>query len=175
MSRAWELSFLASNETKLSAEGSSSDRVQFYSVSFHPTLSYLPFSFFLSSPQRLVYVLLYTAVYTDVNVCVPLPLWYAFRGSGGKTESMYLRGCNAISFIYYYYFFLSYTANARAREFFSMESLTTKNALSISLYLIGCITGSMSHQPLYHCYSKYQVKAFAVSFSKDLCTAYKYI
>ncbi|TMS17323.1 Connector enhancer of kinase suppressor of ras 2 [Larimichthys crocea] len=52
--------------------------------------------------------------------------------------------------------------NARAREFFSKESLTTKNALSISLYLIGCITGSMSHRPLYHCCSKYQVVIVAV-------------
>lgn len=34
----------------------------------------------------------------------------------------------------YYYF--SETVNARTGEFFSEESLTTKNALSISLYLI---------------------------------------
>lgn len=40
----------------------------------------------------------------------------------------------------------------------SNESLTSKNALSISLYLIGCITGSLSHQPLYHRCSEYQVK-----------------
>lgn len=76
---------------------------------------------------------------------------------------------------YYYYFFLLKQRMQELESSFQNESLTTKNALSISLYLIGCITGSMSHQPLYHCCSKYQVKAFAVSFSKDLCTVYKYI
>lgn len=54
-----------------------------------------PFFSFLSLVLRDLCICLYRCVYTDVNVCVPLPLWYAFRGSGGKTECMYLSGCNA--------------------------------------------------------------------------------
>lgn len=81
---------------------------------------------------------------------------------------MYLRGCKMFSFfvVFILVLFLSLSVNARARELFSKESLTTKNALSISLYLIGCITGSMSHRPLYHCCSKYQVKHLPSHFLK---------
>lgn len=94
-------------------------------------------------------------VHTDVNVRVPLPLWYASRGSGGKTQFVFVWVQNdfllwSLSLLLFVMFCFPWTANVRAREFFSKESLTTKNALSISLYLIGCITGSMSHQPLYH-------------------------
>lgn len=91
-----------------------------------------PFFSFLSLVLRDLCICLYCCVYTDVNVCVPLPLWYAFRGSGGKTECMYLRGCNA-KWRWLLLFFL----NSECKNWiFSKESLTTKNALSISLYLI---------------------------------------
>lgn len=79
---------------------------------------------------------------------------------------MYLRGCNATFFFFFRFPFLSNSECNSQRVFFfflfwsvlSNESLTSKNALSISLYLIGCITGSLSHQPLYHRCSEYQVK-----------------
>ena len=46
---------------------------------------------------------------------------------------MYLRGCNAMTRIIIIFLI---TVNARTGEFVSKESLTTKNALSITLYLI---------------------------------------
>lgn len=131
-----------------------------------------PFFSFLSLVLRDLCICLYRCVYTDVNVCVPLPLWYAFRGSGGKTECMYLSGCNA-KWRWLLLFFL----NSECKNWSSFQrSHSLQRMHFLYLYIsFGCITGSMSHQPLYHCCSKYQVKAFAVSFSKNLCTVDKYI
>lgn len=106
-------------------------------------------------------------MYTDVNVCVPLPLWYAFRSSGGNTDSMYLRGCNATFFFVPISFPLKQWMQQLESVFFFFfyfgRSFQTSHSLRrmhfLYLYISSTASqGLLSHQPLCHRCSEYQVK-----------------
>lgn len=84
---------------------------------------------------------------------------------------MYLCGCKTTFFFLWFVSLLLLTA--RAREFFSVTHYNECTFyISISHRLHHRVYVSSASLPLLF---EYQVKAFAVSFSKDLCTVYKYI
>lgn len=89
--------------------------------------------------------------------------------------------CAGAKQVYYYYFFLVsfvvfFSLNRECKSLESSFSVTHYNEctfyISISHRLHHRVYVSSASLPLLF---KYQVKAFAVSFSKDLCTVYKYI
>lgn len=124
-----------------------------------------------------------------------------FRGSGGNSDSMYLRGCNATLFFSFYFllfffvplFLFSQTANATAGESHSFFSPSQNKSLTYEecTFLYLCIPSAASQGLcLISLFAiavqnirfrkkregrKKRKKHLPSHFLKNLCTVYRYI